>query len=58
MKKLIALLMEKKHLRMFRKMMILTFFELYAVYIKIRKILFPYLPINKDASVSLKVIHI
>ena len=46
MKKFIALQMKEKRLRMNGKMMALTFFELYGVYVKIRTILFPYLLID------------
>ena len=61
MKKFIALLMKRKKLRMNGKMMSLAFSELFKMYKKIRKILFPYLLtyFKKDTSVLLiKVINI
>ena len=47
MKKFVVLLKKEKQQRMNGKMMSLTFFELYAVYIKKNMtILFPYLLVN------------
>ena len=46
MKKLITLLTKEKRLRMNGKMVTLTFFELYRMYIKIRTILSQYLLLN------------
>ena len=46
MRKFVASLTRKKQLRMNRKMITLTFFELYIVYVKIRTTVFPYLLVN------------
>ena len=46
MKEFTALLTDEKQLRMHGKIMNLTFFELYTVYIKIRTIFSPHLHVN------------
>ena len=54
MKEFIALLTDEKQLRMHGKIMTLTFFELYTVYIKIRTIFSPHLHVNlfKERCIS------
>ena len=46
MRKFVALLTKKKQLKMNGKMITLTFFKLYIVYVKIRTAVFPYLLVD------------